>query len=148
MAIVAVLIGLLVPAIQRIRERANQLMCRNNLKQLGLAALKHESAQKRLPPGNSALFVELLPYLEPRNLSDAVTAPGGTQAKENKVRIYACPTNERGSAPVVMTTLSENALVWAVTGRDLQRSCNWSSIPAPVMTYSPSPSRGCQCAPR
>jgi prepilin-type N-terminal cleavage/methylation domain-containing protein len=107
LALVAVLVGLLVPAIQKIRERANQLTCRNNLKQLGLAALNYESAQQRLPPGNSALFVELLPYLEQRNLSVAVTAPGGTQAKENRVRIYACPTNERGSAPVVVTSLSE-----------------------------------------
>src|SRR5438094_3667737 len=83
-AIIAILIGLLLPAVQKVREAAARLQCQNNLKQIGLAMHDYHDANQCLPPGYAAApaYVDgetdtapgwgwaafILPYVEQDNL--------------------------------------------------------------------------------
>src|SRR6476660_6961676 len=75
-AIIGILVGLLLPAVQAAREAARRMSCTNNLKQIGLAIHNFESTNKTLPPGavwtskfkRGSVFVYLLPFMEQSNL--------------------------------------------------------------------------------
>jgi prepilin-type N-terminal cleavage/methylation domain-containing protein len=74
-AIIAVLIGLLVPAVQKVREAAARIACGNNLHQLAIAAANYESTNGVLPPGyNTSSYVGSLGYLLPYVEQDAIYA--------------------------------------------------------------------------
>src|SRR6187549_3429031 len=72
-AIIAILISLLVPAVQKVRDAAARTQCLNNLKQHGLALHGFHDATKRFPTANTAtnlsVFTQILPYLEQTSIS-------------------------------------------------------------------------------
>jgi prepilin-type N-terminal cleavage/methylation domain-containing protein/prepilin-type processing-associated H-X9-DG protein len=122
-AIIAVLIGLLLPAVQKVREAAGRASCQNNLKQVGLAVLNYESTNSVLPAAQGdqpaaggsppALIVIIMPYLEQAALytqfdftADVNNSASNFLARTQEVPIFLCPSdpetgrfNQVGNAP-------------------------------------------------
>ncbi len=107
-AILAVLMGLLLPAVQKVRGAAARTTCQSQLKQIGLACHGYQAAKKKLPPGiahpnpdgrYTSAFVELLPYLEQESLkarwdaANPLTNFGGpTAVAAAPLALLVCPS--------------------------------------------------------
>ena len=101
-AIIAVLIGLLLPAVQKIREAANRMSCANNLKQIALALHNYHDTAQKFPPlrvsnNHATWFVLIMPYLEQENISKGwdfkIPYVQQTDAyRRFQVKTYFCPS--------------------------------------------------------
>lgn len=101
-AIIGILVGLLMPAVQAVRESARKTNCLNNLRQIGLAIQNYETSQKQIPPSRAAdefltWTVHLMPYLEGNNLYNQfnirqVYSMQDPNACKAALPIYFCPS--------------------------------------------------------
>src|SRR5437764_7402933 len=110
-AIIGVLLGLLLPAVQKVRETAFQVACRNNLKQIGIALMAYHDARGGFPSGivagaddNLELgthsgFVPLMPFLDQESWSKQWDPrrlwydPPNAELVEAQVKVLFCPSN-------------------------------------------------------
>jgi prepilin-type N-terminal cleavage/methylation domain-containing protein len=154
-AIIAVLIGLLLPAIQKVREAAARIQCSNNIKQISLAVHDYASAHGTVPPVwyqhdtgpwgkggyvNSNLFYALLPFIEQDNvynLGQSGNAPsigggpyvGPYGARSSVIKTYICPSDP--TEPSNMDTHMGPDGSWAVKWAVMNYAGN-------VMVFDPS----------
>jgi prepilin-type N-terminal cleavage/methylation domain-containing protein len=131
-AIIAVLIGLLLPAIQKVRETSNRTTCSDNLKQIGIATHAFHDVNGVLPPGyyyfpitdnqapnfEAAPHVWILPYLEQQALFSAIVAQhgvspaGGTNYNGSSpavIKVYQCPSDTTSGTAAAKTANTEGS---------------------------------------
>lgn len=155
-AIIGVLIGLLLPAVQKVREAAARISCTSNLKQIGLATQHYHDTSQLLPPMSSwvfktpgsnretNIFYSLLPYLEQQNLVDLSKTQKNqgyhfptsgwldycVTIGQDIVKVYLCPSDGTNPNHLDPGSVANYGPLYA-TG----------SYSANVMVFDPNPSR-------
>lgn len=122
MAIISTLMGLLLPAVQKVRESANRTTCSNNLRQIGMALLSYHDGLRSLPPGLGAAgdkqsvtvsnfkaptnppnlrvhswMVHILPYIEQQNVRDGLSLRPSDPSKAAQFNV---PSTDTGKNPI------------------------------------------------
>src|SRR5438067_2020424 len=133
-AIIAVLIGLLLPAVQKVREAAARTKCQNNLKQMGLACHNYENQNGTFPcagiypiqgtaPDSYSVHARILPYIEQSSLYQLVdlSQPATSQptVTGQRIPIYLCPSEVNdvllpGTPPRYPMSYGANVGTWFV----------------------------------
>ena len=155
-AIIAILIGLLLPAVQKVREAAARMKCTNNLKQMGLglhnAALDRDSAFPPIGAKLTATDVQasslgrvLLPYIEQDNVyksydvSVTFADPKNAVAIATRISTYLCPTTPNSSR--MITGTSSGGLAYSAAPIDYihgNQITNNSAVISEMTAYNPT----------
>lgn len=152
-AIIAILIGLLLPAVQKVREAAARLKCQNNLKQMGLALHNFESSNNAFPTGGDgpgvnspnlnppclSMHLFLLPYIEQNAMFQAADTKANWSGQPNKlvavnrISIYLCPNTPSLTSLYVddASGYKESTLVSAGQPRVQQATTNYYGVMGP-----------------
>jgi prepilin-type N-terminal cleavage/methylation domain-containing protein len=153
-AIIAVLVGLLLPAVQKVREAANRAQCENNLKQLGLATLNAADAHGgELPPAvgqyprmtATPLLVQepptvwLLPYIEQQNLFNQILQKGASTFWNGNspeiIKTYQCPSDVTIKAGMSTGTTPGSFASYAANGQVFGTIITLPNSPIPTVTF-------------
>jgi prepilin-type N-terminal cleavage/methylation domain-containing protein/prepilin-type processing-associated H-X9-DG protein len=123
-AIIGILIALLLPAVQKVREAANSMACRNNLKQIALACLNYETTNGTFPAGSvykkvggtstyyDTWTITILPYLEQQtlfalfdpsvpNATPDASSPRMATLRQTFLKVYTCPADPNTFEPAL-----------------------------------------------
>lgn len=159
-AIIGILIGMLLPAVQQVREAARRSKCLNNLKQYALAMHNHHDSRQKFPAGAlpwgspsgpmRTYIVDLWPYMEQNNLYDLYNtddhwwaAPNSIQNSEDgvtcsSVELYYCPSDRTGALCTVQNDVWRSRGNYVVNAGDTTAAVGTAANTAPfklVDTY-------------
>ncbi|MBQ6107882.1 MAG: DUF1559 domain-containing protein, partial [Thermoguttaceae bacterium] len=141
-AIIGMLVGLLLPAVQQAREAARRMQCGNNLKQLGLACMNHESANMKFPSGgwgstycgdpdrgfgkgqSGNWAYSLLPYLEQNaifqlgstGVNTSITKKSSAERMNTAINAFICPSRRTAKLFTVANTTYNDSNFSATQG--------------------------------